>query len=160
MKYWRRKPVQIDLKNEINKQPTERKLPLYVYTAEGDKKYYIIPVRGTGLWGPIWGYVSLEDDFDTVYGAYFDHKGETPGLGAEISEAPFQKQFEGKKIMADGKFVSVNVLKPTTKSPLGKEHRVDAISGGTITSNGTDEMLENVIAPYVSYFEKIGKKSK
>ncbi|MPR34854.1 NADH:ubiquinone reductase (Na(+)-transporting) subunit C [Salmonirosea aquatica] len=154
------KPVQIDLKNQINKEPAERKLPLYIYTGEGGKKYYIIPLRGTGLWGPIWGYVSLADDFNTVYGAYFDHKGETPGLGAEIAEAPFQNQFEGKKIMDDGKFVSVNVWKTTYKSPLGNEHRVDAISGGTITSNGTDAMLKNCIAPYVSYFEKIGNKKQ
>jgi len=146
----------IDLKNQINQKPEDRKLPLYIYTSEGGKKYYVIPVRGTGLWGPIWGYISLEDDFNTVYGAYFDHKGETPGLGAEIAEEPFQNQFEGKKIMEDGKFVSVNVLKTTYKSPLGKEHRVDAISGGTITSNGTDAMLKNCIAPYVSYFEKVG----
>ena len=152
------KPVQIDLKNQINIDPAERKLPLYIYTGEGGKKYFIIPLRGTGLWGPIWGYISLEEDFNTVYGAYFDHKGETPGLGAEIAEAPFQKQFEGKKIMANGKFVSVNVMKPTTKSPYGQEHRVDAISGGTITSNGTDEMIENVIAPYVAYFDKMEKK--
>ena len=148
--------ARIDLKNQINKKPEERKLPLYIYTGESAKKYYIIPVRGVGLWGPIWGFVSLESDFNTVYGAYFDHKGETPGLGAEISEEPFQQQFEGKKIMEDGKFVSVNVLKTTYKSPLGPEHRVDAISGGTITSNGTDEMLKNCLAPYVSYFEKIG----
>lgn len=155
------KPVQIDLKNEINKEPSERKLPLYVFTGEGGKKRYIIPVRGTGLWGPIWGYISLEDDFNTVYGAYFDHKGETPGLGAEIAEGPFQQQFQGKKIMSDqGEFVSVNVIKSSSKSSLGQEHRVDAISGGTITSNGTDEMLENCIAPYVAYFEKIGNKKQ
>jgi Na+-transporting NADH:ubiquinone oxidoreductase subunit C len=154
------KPVQIDLKNQVNIEPAERKLPLYIYTGEGGKKYYIIPLRGTGLWGPIWGYVSLEDDFNTVYGAYFDHKGETPGLGAEIAEEPFQNQFEGKKIMDDGKFVSVNVWKTTYKSPLDNEHRVDAISGGTITSNGTDAMLKNCIAPYVSYFEKMNPDKK
>lgn len=152
------KPVQVDLKNQINLKPEERELPLYIYTDDADKKYYIIPLRGTGLWGPIWGYVSLEGDFNTVYGAIFDHKGETPGLGAEIAEAPFQKQFEGKKIMEGDKFVSVNVLKKTYKSALGEKHRVDAISGGTITSNGTDDMLENCIAPYVSYFEKTAGK--
>ena len=152
--------ARIDLKNQINKKPEERKLPLYVYTGEGDKKYYIIPVRGTGLWGPIWGFVSLEGDFDTVYGAYFDHKGETPGLGAEIAEQPFQQQFQGKEIMEGGKFVSVNVLKSTYKSALGEKHRVDAISGGTITSNGTDAMLKNCLAPYVSYFEKIEGKPR
>ena len=154
------KPVQIDLKNQINLKPEERKLPLYIYTDESDKKYYIIPLRGTGLWGPIWGYISLEDDFNTVYGATFDHKSETPGLGAEISESPFQKQFEGKEIMEGDKFVSVNVWKTTFKSPLGAEHRVDGISGGTITSDGTGEMLKNCIAPYVTYFDKIENKSR
>lgn len=146
----------IDLKNQINKKPEERKLPLYIYTGEGGKKYYVIPVRGVGLWGPIWGYISLQDDFNTVYGAYFDHKSETPGLGAEIAEKPFQEQFQGKEIMSNqGQFVSVNVVKKTNKSEVGPEHRVDAISGGTITSNGTDAMLKNCIAPYVTYFEKI-----
>ncbi|TDB64177.1 NADH:ubiquinone reductase (Na(+)-transporting) subunit C [Arundinibacter roseus] len=148
----------IALKNEITKAPAERNLPLYIFTAKGDKKYYIIPVRGVGLWGPIWGFVSLEDDFNTVYGANFDHKGETPGLGAEISEEPFQNQFQGKKIMSDGKFISVNVVKSTEKTSYGAEHRVDAISGGTITSNGTDEMLKNCLAPYIPYFEKLKKE--
>ncbi len=148
----------VALKNEINKAPENRKLPLYIFTGENDKKYYIIPVRGVGLWGPIWGFVSLEDDFNTVYGANFDHKGETPGLGAEIAEEPFQNQFQGKKIMSDGKFISVNVVKPTEKTPYGDEHRVDAISGGTITSNGTDEMLKNCLAPYIPYFKKIKEK--
>lgn len=154
------KPVQVELKNQVNLKPEERKLPLYIYTDESDKKYYIIPLRGTGLWGPIWGYISLEGDFNTVYGATFDHKGETPGLGAEIAEYPFQKQFEGKKIMEGNKFVSVNVWKTTYKSPLGQEHRVDGISGGTITSDGTDDMIENCLAPYVTYFDKIENKKQ
>jgi Na+-transporting NADH:ubiquinone oxidoreductase subunit C len=151
----------VDLKNQINKKPEERLLPLYIHTADNGSKHYVIPVRGTGLWGPIWGYISLEDDFNTVYGAYFDHKSETPGLGAEIAEAPFQQQFQGKKIMSEeGKFVSVKVVKPTAKSDVAPEHRVDAISGGTITSNGTDQMLENVLAPYVAYFEKLKAKNQ
>ncbi len=154
------KPVQIDLKNQINIEPNERKLPMYIYSGEESRKYYIIPLRGTGLWGPIWGYISLEDDFDTVYGATFDHKGETPGLGAEIAEYPFQKQFEGKKIMDGNKFVSVNVWKTTFKSPLGDEHRVDGISGGTITSDGTDYMIENCLVPYVAYFDKMDNKKQ
>ena len=90
-------PNDVVLKEEVAKQPEARQLPLYVYTGEGGRKYYIIPMQGVGLWGPIWGYVSLEDDFNTVYGAFFDHKSETPGLGAEISEKPFQEQFQGKK---------------------------------------------------------------
>lgn len=149
---------EVDLKKEVAKVPENRRLPLYVYTANEGEKYYIVPLRGTGLWGPIWGYISLQDDFDTVYGAFFDHKGETPGLGAEIAELPFQQQFQGKKIMSDkGQFVSVNVVKKTDKVSYGNEHRVDAISGGTITSRGTDAMLKNCTAPYLAYFEKIKK---
>ncbi|GAB3175395.1 NADH:ubiquinone reductase (Na(+)-transporting) subunit C [Telluribacter humicola] len=145
----------IDMKEETDKDWKERRLPLYVYTApEGDKNY-IIPVRGVGLWGPIWGYISLEGDFNTIYGAYFDHKGETPGLGAEIAEKPFQDQFRGKKIMSeDGQFVSVNVIKKTDKLEYGEMYRVDAISGGTITSQGTNDMIKEGLEPYLTYFKK------
>ncbi len=115
-------------------------------------------MRGVGLWGPIWGYISLESDFNTVHGAFFDHKGETPGLGAEIAEKSFQQQFEGKKIYNnDNSFVSVNVMKAAEKSELDPVNRVDAISGGTITSKGTDAMLKNCIEPYLAYFGKIKK---
>lgn len=149
---------EIDLKEEVAKVPQERRLPLYVFTEKDGKKYYIVPLRGVGLWGPIWGYISIQDDFNTVYGSFFDHKSETPGLGAEIAELPFQQQFQGKKIMSEeGQFVSVNVVKKTDKVSYGSEHRVDAISGGTITSRGTDAMLKNCTAPYLAYFEKVKK---
>ena len=149
---------EIDLKEEVAKAPQERRLPLYVFTEKDGKKYYIVPLRGVGLWGPIWGYISLQDDFNTVYGSFFDHKSETPGLGAEIAELPFQEQFQGKKIMSDeGQFVSVNVVKKTDKVNYGHEHRVDAISGGTITSRGTNDMIKNGTAPYLAYFEKVKK---
>ncbi len=145
----------IALKDELKKPLEARQLPLYVYTDKANKKYYVMPLRGTGLWGPIWGYLSLEDDFNTVYGTYFDHKSETPGLGAEISEKPFQEQFQGKKILSDNNtFVSVHVVKKSAKFDLGPEHRVDGISGGTITSNGTDHMLRACIEPYLAYFGK------
>lgn len=150
--------TEIDLKEEITKAPQLRRLPLYVFTEKDGKKYYIVPLRGVGLWGPIWGYISIQDDFNTVYGSFFDHKSETPGLGAEIAELPFQAQFQGKKIMSDeGQFVSVNVIKKTDKVSYGNEHRVDAISGGTITSRGTNDMIKNCTAPYLAYFEKIKK---
>lgn len=149
---------QIDLKEEISKAPQQRRLPLYIFTEKDGKKYYIIPLRGVGLWGPIWGYISLQEDFNTVYGSFFDHKSETPGLGAEIAELPFQEQFQGKKIMSDeGQFVSVNVVKKTDKVSYGSEHRVDAISGGTITSKGTNDMIKNGTTPYLAYFELIKK---
>ncbi|MCC6462489.1 MAG: NADH:ubiquinone reductase (Na(+)-transporting) subunit C [Saprospiraceae bacterium] len=143
------------LKDEVARPAAERQLPLYEYTGEGGKKYYIVPMQGVGLWGPIWGYISIESDFNTVFGSYFDHKSETPGLGAEIAEKSFQQQFEGKKIMEGDKFVSVYVVKKTDKIPYGPEHRVDGISGGTITSRGTDVMIKNCVEPYLAYFEKL-----
>ncbi len=149
------KAASVNLKDEVAKPAAARKLPLYIYTYTDGKKYYIVPMRGVGLWGPIWGYVSLADDFDTVFGANFDHKGETPGLGAEISESAFQQQFQGKKIMSGDNFISVNVVKPSAKTDYGSEHRVDGVSGGTITSTGTDKMLKNCIEPYLGYFKKL-----
>lgn len=149
------KTASINLKDEVAKPAAARQLPLYAYTHSDGKKYYIVPMRGVGLWGPIWGYIAIADDFNTVYGATFDHKGETPGLGAEIAELSFQKQFEGKKIMDGDRFISVNVVKPSAKTDFGTDHRVDGVSGGTITSTGTDRMLKNCIEPYLSYFKKL-----
>lgn len=152
-------PVDVVLKDELAKPGQARVLPLFIYTGADNDKKYIIPMQGVGLWGPLYGYISLEDDFNTVYGAYFSHKSETPGLGAEIAEAPFQNQFRGKKIMSeDNHFISVNVIKPSAKFSYGPQHRVDAISGGTITSTGTDAMLKNAIEPYLVYFNKLKKE--
>jgi Na+-transporting NADH:ubiquinone oxidoreductase subunit C len=95
-----------------------------------------------------------------VYGSFFAHKSETPGLGAEIAEPAFQEQFRGKKIMGtNNAFVSVHVVKKAAKFDLGNEHRVDGITGGTITSNGTDKMLKVCIEPYLPYFEKLKNPS-
>lgn len=146
----------VDLKREVAKDASERQLPLYVFTEEDGSNSYIVPMRGVGLWGPVWGYVALGEDFNTIKGAFFDHKGETPGLGAEITEPFFQVQFQGKKILDDnGDFASINVLKSTMKSSVDSDNRVDAISGGTITSNGVDDMIENCVAPYLTYFNKL-----
>lgn len=146
---------QILLKEEIVKPMESRRLPLYIYTSDNNEKYYVLPVRGSGLWGPIWGYISIESDFNTIHGTTFDHKAETPGLGAEIAQEIFQDQFIGKKIMMDNSFVSVRVLKKGEKMNIGSEHIVDGITGGTITSRGTDVMLKNCIEPYLTYFKTI-----
>ncbi|MFN4235508.1 MAG: NADH:ubiquinone reductase (Na(+)-transporting) subunit C [Bacteroidia bacterium] len=144
-------PFIIDLKQESKKAEDQRAYPLFVAQIEG-KKYYIIPMRGKGLWGPIWGYLALEDDFNTIYGVSFDHKGETPGLGAEIATAEFQKQFKGKKIMDNnGGFVSVKIVKGG--GAADNPHGFDGISGGTITSVGLSNMLENTLANYIAYFK-------
>lgn len=104
-----------------------------------------IRLDGKGLWGPIWGYAVVSEDGQTLKGVSFDHKSETPGLGAKITEEAFLKSFEGKKLYdKDGNFVSVRVLKPGTASEIAAENRVDAISGATLTSKGVDKMLEQL----------------
>jgi len=146
----------VDLSKEIVKPIEERKLPVFVGTV-GDSTQYIIPVRGKGLWGPIWGYIALKSDFNTIYGTNFSHDSETPGLGAEIATRQFQKQFIGKKIFNEqDDFVSVNVVKGG--APADASHAVDGISGGTITSNGVDKMLEEIIGAYVPYLKQMRNK--
>ena len=88
----------VDLSKELKKDPAQRSNPLYVCKLPDGTNKYIIPVRGKGLWGPIWGYLSLDEDKNTVYGATFGHKSETPGLGAEIETVLFQQPFTGKQI--------------------------------------------------------------
>ncbi len=141
----------IDLKAERAKPEADRKLPVYeCKTDEGLK--YILPVYGTGLWGPIWGYVSINDDMNTLYGAVFSHQGETPGLGAEIATKAFQSQFKGKTIFDnDGNLVSITVAKSNETAPA--EHKVDAISGGTITSKGLQTMLKTDFTSYNAFFK-------
>lgn len=152
----------IDLKKELDKARTgkgdKQLFPLFVSEKEG-KKFYIIPVRGKGLWGPIWGYISLQEDMNTIYGVSFGHKSETPGLGAEIETDYFQRQFTGKKILDEnGKFISVNVIKG--KSTADNPHGVDAISGATVTSTGVSEMIQRTLENYIPYFERIKTERK
>ncbi len=129
----------------------QKNFPIYIYENEGSKKY-IIPLVGKGLWGPVWGYIALEEDKNTVAGASFDHKGETPGLGAEINQGWFQEPFIGKKIFDEsGNYQSIKVKKGG--APEGDMHGVDAISGGTITGNGVTEMLVRTLKTYEPYLK-------
>lgn len=127
------------------------KYPVYKATgAEG--QLYILPMVGTGLWGPVWGYLSVKKDGRTVYGSTFDHKGETPGLGAEIVTAMFQDQFPGKTITDEnGTYTGIKVYKGGTGTT--DPHGVDGISGGTITSDGVNEMLIRTLAIYDVYLK-------
>jgi len=122
---------------------------LHVFVAEvnGENKY-IFPVYGVGLWGSIWGYVALDGDKDTVYGTYFSHAGETPGLGAEIATQHFQDLFHGKKTMDNGEVALGVVKNGKVERP---EYQVDGISGGTITSNGVNQMLKDCLSKYKSF---------
>ncbi|MBL4655393.1 MAG: NADH:ubiquinone reductase (Na(+)-transporting) subunit C [Bacteroidia bacterium] len=144
----------IDIKKEFKSSMTieERNYPMFICEKSG-KTYYVIPMVGKGLWGPVWGYIALGEDYNTVYGASFDHKTETPGLGAEIRYELFQKQFVGDQILdKSGNFVSIKVLKGGAAPD--DLHGVDGITGGTITSNGVTEMLKRTLNIYVPYFKK------
>ncbi len=154
------RPFNIDVKEALlRKQAIKRGesteppfWPIFVLEKDG-KKFYIVPLRGVGLWGPIWGNIAFESDFNTIAGATFDHKGETPGLGAEIATPPFEEKFKGKTIFNEkGEFVSVNVVKGGADP--NAPHAVDAVSGGTITSNGVRDMLLNGLDNYIPYIKK------
>ncbi|MDR1003497.1 MAG: Na(+)-translocating NADH-quinone reductase subunit C [Prevotellaceae bacterium] len=124
-----------------------QRLHIFVCDVDGQTKY-VFPVYGVGLWGAIWGYVALNDDKDTVYGTYFSHAGETPGLGAEIAAEHFQAEFKDKKAMNDNR-VALSVMK--YGKVTDSAHQVDGISGGTITSNGVDAMLKDCLTSYIPF---------
>jgi Na+-transporting NADH:ubiquinone oxidoreductase subunit C len=126
------------------------KLAVYVCNVDGQTKY-VIPVYGMGLWGPISGYIALNDDKSTIYGAYFNHESETAGLGAEIKDnQKWQEQFQGKKLFkgADRNAIAISVLKKRdSKDP----NSVDAVTGATLTSNGVTDMLHDCLGQYIKF---------
>lgn len=130
--------------------------PVFVCNKEGET-FYIIPMLGSGLWGPVWGNIALKDDFKTIIGVNFGHQGETPGLGAEISTSIFSDQFIGKTIFNDNyDFKSISVVKGGigTLPSSEQNHGVDAIAGGTITSVGVSDMIRDCLEVYVPYIKK------
>ncbi|GHU55491.1 Na(+)-translocating NADH-quinone reductase subunit C [Bacteroidia bacterium] len=124
------------------------KYPVFVANIDGQKKY-VMTLQGAGFWGPLWGYISLNNDFNTIYGADFSHEGETPGLGAEIATSNFRSRFDGKHIFQGDKFTSVAIVK-VGKSVEGQDY-VDGISGGTITSKAADVMISGCLSKYVGF---------
>jgi len=140
------------LRVEQRKPLEQQYMPVFKAASEKGDKLTILPVQGTGLWGPIFGYVSVESDMNTIYGVTFDHTGETPGLGAEINTTSFESMFPGKKLYEADKFVSIGVIKGGAKPD--DVHGVDAISGGTITSKGLEKMLQDCIVKYDDYLLK------
>jgi Na+-transporting NADH:ubiquinone oxidoreductase subunit C len=152
------RPFEINLKEELYKHTKGQDfiLPLYIANVNG-KILYIFPLLGRGLWGPVYGNLALEEDLNTVGGSMFGHDKETPGLGAEIELPIFENQFMGKKIFDDnGNFTSIKVVKGASKvlPPDQLIHGVDAISGGTITSNGVSEMIQSNMSIYLEYIKK------
>ena len=130
------------------KSEIETKHPVYVCEVEGATKY-VFPLNGNGLWGPIWGYIALNDDRQTVYGVYFSHASETPGLGAEITNhEKFQVPFAGKKVTKDGQ-VALSVVKHGNVKDATYE--VDGLSGATFTSTGVSNMLKDILSCYSAF---------
>jgi len=142
----------VGLNIELKKPLEQQYLPVFNAVPDDGEKVIILPVEGKGLWGPIYGYVSLKSDMNTIYGVTFDHKGETPGLGAEINTTGFESMFIGKKLYDSDNFVSIGVIKGGSKRD--DPHSVDAISGGTITSKGLEKMLNDCIVKYNDYLLK------
>lgn len=146
----------VDVAAQSKLPAAERLLPVYVATMADGAVKYILPVYGAGLWGPIWGYIALDTDDSTVFGAYFAHQGETPGLGAEIAKPEFSDRFIGKHMFRDGQFLPVAVVKAGQK-PAGHEDYVDGVSGGTITSKGVGAMIDGCLRPYAAFLQSIRK---
>ena len=150
----------IDVKKQQSnaKDGKVRKLPLFVGEKDG-KTFYVAPIRGKGLWDAIWGYVSMDENM-VVQGAYFDHKGETPGLGANIKQRYFMDDFIGEHLMSpEGVFKGITVAKGNNdpKNDEKTDYEVDAIAGATITGDGVTGMIKKDLALYVPYFENLKK---
>ena len=150
----------LNLAKELKKDYKDQHFPLYVAEINSEK-YYIIELRGTGLWDAIWGYISLKSDFNTVNGVSFDHKGETAGLGAEITKEWFKESFKDEKIFNnEGRLVGITVLKGNNDPNNNDkgDHEVDAISGSTITGDGVTDMIYERINNYLPYLTIINEK--
>ncbi|HLT33005.1 MAG TPA: Na(+)-translocating NADH-quinone reductase subunit C [Aquaticitalea sp.] len=149
----------IDVKKEksaSNSDPSKRRLPLFVGVKDG-KTFYVAPIYGKGLWDAIWGYVSVDENM-VVQGAYFDHKGETPGLGANIKERYFMDDFIGEHLIDEnGNFKGITVAKGNAdpKNEDKTDNEVDALAGATITGDGVTAMIKSDLKLYKPYFDNL-----
>lgn len=148
------RPFNVELSKELAKGE-EAMLPIFICNQEG-KTIYVVPVHGKGLYDAIWGNVAIEEDLNTVRGVLFDHKGETPGLGAEITNPAFPAQFKGKKIFENDE-VKLAVVKGQ-KTEEEKQYQADAVTGATNTSNGVSNMLKDCLSNYIEYFKTLKTK--
>jgi Na+-transporting NADH:ubiquinone oxidoreductase subunit C len=145
----------VNIEKNYKKTPENRLFPVFKYNG-GSEQAFILPTFGAGLWDAIWGYVAITPNMETVIGVSFDHKGETPGLGARITSDDVQARYRGKELYDNqGDLVSVTMVKGenTPESALGP-NKVDGMAGATLTANGVNTMLENYLGYYQNYFEK------
>lgn len=150
------KAFDVDIRKENKDKklnPMDKNYPLFIAKDKEGKTVYIIPIVGKGLWGPIWGNICIADDKKTIKGASFGHQGETPGLGAEISQTFFIDRWIGEKITDEkGEFTKFEIVKDGTGA---NPQKVDGITGGTITSKGVEEMANRCLAVYAVYFKNL-----
>ena len=150
----------VDIAKNFKKVPEDRLYPVFKYHKPGDKdaiEAYIFPVYGKGLWGPIWGFIALETDLNTVKGTSFDHKSETPGLGSRITSTEVRNRYNGKKVFDDsGNLVSISMLKGENNLPnVLDDHHIDGLSGATLTAYGVNDMLDSYFKYYQGYINKL-----
>ncbi|MEM9324807.1 MAG: NADH:ubiquinone reductase (Na(+)-transporting) subunit C [Bacteroidota bacterium] len=151
---------EINIQKNYKVDPKERMYPVFMFKNEqGEVDGYVFPTFGAGLWDWISSFVALEKDLNTIKGIAFDHKQETPGLGARITDAVVQDRFKGTKIFEDGQLVSVRMLKGEGNSGLG-DHQVDGLSGATMTANGVNDMLSHYFECYMPFIDKIKASGK
>ncbi|MFT5618192.1 MAG: Na+-transporting NADH:ubiquinone oxidoreductase subunit C [Arenicella sp.] len=152
--------AKVDIRKQYKKSEEERFYPVYKYMDEKNPEKveaYVIPIYGNGLWDNIWGYLAVNPEYTEIVGVSFDHKGETPGLGARITEKRVQDRYKGKKIVSSsGDIVSVSMVKGEGNLNL-TDYQVDGMSGATITGDGVNVMLEKYITCYKNYFDKVKK---
>lgn len=147
----------VEIAKLYKKPAEERQYPVFIFHAEGNAdqvESYIFPLYGAGLWDAIWGYLALETDMNTIGGITLAHAGETPGLGARITEGGVQERYIGKKVFDEsGELVAVQMMKGEGKDYTGEEHKVDGMSGATITANGVNNMLKSYLSHYEAFIK-------
>ncbi len=150
-------PSKVVVAAEYKKAPADRVLPVYEFINEADStkvEAVVLPVYGYGLWNTIWGFVALESDFNTVRGVKFAHAGETPGLGARIESDEIQERYKGKKLFDNDALVSIVMMKGEGANYSDDRHRVDGMSGATLTAKGVNNMLTDYFKCYEKYLKK------
>ncbi|HQQ82321.1 MAG TPA: NADH:ubiquinone reductase (Na(+)-transporting) subunit C [Cyclobacteriaceae bacterium] len=155
------KPEDVVIAAEYKKAPKDRLLPVYEFRSDsGHVEFAVMPVYGYGLWNNIWGYVAVKSDFNTIQGVKFQHAGETPGLGARIESEEIQARFKDKAIFDNGNLVSVVIQKGEGHDYADSPHKVDGMSGATLTGKGVNNMLKDYLTCYEKYLKKHSEGSK
>ncbi|GCC53533.1 NADH:ubiquinone reductase (Na(+)-transporting) subunit C [Chryseotalea sanaruensis] len=152
-----KRATDIDVVAEYKKPAKERLLPVYEFRSETDSnkiENVVLPLHGFGLWDRIWGYVALQADFNTIQGMVFQHKGETPGLGARIASEEIQDRYKGKEVFEGEQIASVEMMKGEGNDYASQEHKVDGMSGATLTAKGVNNMLKDYLVCYENYIKK------